>query len=653
MKHFYTLLGAFFLIQPILVIGQENQLDNKINVKKIDFFLSGMSQETEMLNVRSGDIIKAEADYIISRRKSLLAKILKGGSLLLSVKQAKDIASGSGKNNQTPDAIKWQLPLEVGIIVSADKLIPGKVDKSFIVYEEYNVEKQLMSYEKIDALKLSTKSFEKKISVNGFIKIRFINGIKNPIDNGHMLVSIIREDNPVHLETANKTGRVAKADVISEKREITYMINNPVNFSITKTSIDKIYIEMEHLIEKRDIYTRKIAYKNSKETKISTITNEEDVSERKNPVPSRQNTRKNSNKKLPYSSLPTRNQPSRNIPLLAILHKRDPWFDENEESEKNNDDIYNDPIRPGLNSDSYSWIGAIPDYSLPEVIITSSSRPLPEPAPPDATPSWYSYEDPETGYGGGNDEIYALSNPCNKQRETNTTTTANFISGLHNSDFVNLANSAGAGGGNEMGMSMGWRKEYIDNDGNYLYVRGTLPGGDATPNSIELEYVDQNLMIDSAVHTHPFNSLLALSPADVFFTLTATTNNAGYQATFSIGVSSQPYQISQVFALVVNDRAAAMSFLQANPRSSTINSAGDFIDGTAFKIDLERAKTSFMKEQGFSEDAAYANALAFVLEKYNTGISLLKKGSDNQFHSLNTQKITDFLGNSYFITRNC
>lgn len=99
-----------------------------------------------------------------------------------------------------------------------------------------------------------------------------------------------------------------------------------------------------------------------------------------------------------------------------------------------------------------------------------------------------------------------------------------------------------------------------------------------------------------------------------------------------------------VYALVLTNLQAADSF--------KIKYAKDpGIDGKSpdFPEDL---KNEFNEMKGFYY-ATDEMAMAFILQKYNAGVALLKQDSDGNFKALNTKQITDNNGDKAFEANNC
>lgn len=95
---------------------------------------------------------------------------------------------------------------------------------------------------------------------------------------------------------------------------------------------------------------------------------------------------------------------------------------------------------------------------------------------------------------------------------------------------------------------------------------------------------------------------------------------------------------------MITDKQAAIDFNQSHPRQPGIGGMEPM-----FPEDI-------VDEMGEMEGwggATLEMAIAFILEKYNAGISLLKKTNNGSFKKLKTSEEIDSNGNKTYRSNNC
>lgn len=98
-----------------------------------------------------------------------------------------------------------------------------------------------------------------------------------------------------------------------------------------------------------------------------------------------------------------------------------------------------------------------------------------------------------------------------------------------------------------------------------------------------------------------------------------------------------------VYALIIIDSKAARNFITNYPKTANPGYQPRFPDQLVDEFRVIR----------YGQKATEEMAVAFILEKYNTGVALLKQDSSGNFKRLNTREITDGNGNKIYLPNNC
>ena len=93
---------------------------------------------------------------------------------------------------------------------------------------------------------------------------------------------------------------------------------------------------------------------------------------------------------------------------------------------------------------------------------------------------------------------------------------------------------------------------------------------------------------------------------------------------------------SEVYALVITDRNLARQFLSQYPRSSNYDeNSHEFLASTSLGRDFQKIERigyngyyNYSQVQGYSPAAI---GMAYILDKYNTGLALLKQDKNGSF----------------------
>jgi len=138
------------------------------------------------------------------------------------------------------------------------------------------------------------------------------------------------------------------------------------------------------------------------------------------------------------------------------------------------------------------------------------------------------------------------------------------------------------------------------------------------------------------LHNHPGNS--PPSPGDFYGLITVNQNHSGYDTRFVVTADGS------VYALLIIDPAAATTFVTNYPSQQVPGYSPEF--PTAIIDEINEMKGFY----GATDEMA----MAFILEKYNTGVALLKQNSNGSFKRLRTTETIDpNNGTKTYTANNC
>ena len=165
----------------------------------------------------------------------------------------------------------------------------------------------------------------------------------------------------------------------------------------------------------------------------------------------------------------------------------------------------------------------------------------------------------------------------------------------------------------------------------------------ATSNTSSLTY---SLDTEASVHTHPNNG--TFSPQDLFVLISTNIWNDHMDDSYILCADGNVYNLH------IDDYQAAYNFFQNFPST---NSDGSFSTSTAFGQDFTDIQTDIGYNQGYDPYGTNRNidggfAWAYVLDKYNVGVSISKQESDGSFKKLITEKQTDN-GKDKYVASKC
>ena len=152
--------------------------------------------------------------------------------------------------------------------------------------------------------------------------------------------------------------------------------------------------------------------------------------------------------------------------------------------------------------------------------------------------------------------------------------------------------------------------------------------------------------VSGAVHTHYDGLYSCLSVGDLYALGQANAANGDFQYLYSTGSNGS-------YVFVVTDPDQLASFMQNFPASDCFNPTdGKFIEDSNFQQEYDKAYDQFHFNEGYTDEAAYDQALAAVLNAANAGVSLYKEDADGNFKELKTEKQTQN-GQPTYVNKDC
>jgi hypothetical protein len=140
-----------------------------------------------------------------------------------------------------------------------------------------------------------------------------------------------------------------------------------------------------------------------------------------------------------------------------------------------------------------------------------------------------------------------------------------------------------------------------------------------------------------AIHNHPPNT--PISGGDIYTAVTLNSNNINFTTTFV-------YTNGEMYAAVVTDLAAAKAFVANYPADIRPQYNPEFPDFIFNQMeDLRRS-------MGQSVDGL-TSAIAFILDKYNAGITFLKQDTSGRFNPIKIKETTNPNGSKTYTSTPC
>ncbi len=191
---------------------------------------------------------------------------------------------------------------------------------------------------------------------------------------------------------------------------------------------------------------------------------------------------------------------------------------------------------------------------------------------------------------------------------------------IYNSAKSNIQTAANDG--NEHGVSFG-------KDANGATISSSISNGNG--HSAPIPPITN---ITADLHNHPDNT--PPSSGDLYGFIDKATSNSTYETRYILMADGT------VYAFIVTDLQAAQAFNSNNPRVLNPEYEPGFPDDIRDEIN---------EMKGFY-GATDETAMAFIMEKYNTGIALLKQDISGNFKRLNTNEVL-IAGQKSYVADNC
>lgn len=222
--------------------------------------------------------------------------------------------------------------------------------------------------------------------------------------------------------------------------------------------------------------------------------------------------------------------------------------------------------------------------------------------------------------GGGNDDPPPPPDPCEDAQPGANKATSFSQNASYTSAKSNIQTAASDG--NEHGISFG-------KDANGSVITSAMSNGNG--HSATLGSVD-NVFAD--LHNHPENR--PPSSGDFYGFIDRASAHSTYETRYIITANGTAY------AFVVTNLQAAQNFNTNYPREPNPGYEPGFPENIRDEIDQMQGWYGATEEM----------AMAFIMEKYNTGIALLKQDANGNFKRLNTTETT-VNGQKTFVPNNC
>lgn len=141
----------------------------------------------------------------------------------------------------------------------------------------------------------------------------------------------------------------------------------------------------------------------------------------------------------------------------------------------------------------------------------------------------------------------------------------------------------------------------------------------------------------ASIHNHPNNT--PLSSGDIYAAVTLHEKSVFFNTSFIVTGG-------EVYAIVVDDLEAAKAFVRAYPADLKPGYSPEFPDKIFYEIDG-------MKEYLGDSISGRTSAISYILDKYKSGITLLKQNNQGQFNPIKQAETTDEKGNKTYTSISC
>ena len=222
-----------------------------------------------LIPVQKGTQFSLQANFTVPTKKPFIVKLLKGVGIGVATYQSeKVIEQKSGKYGAAGNNTNWLLPAGIGITVSSDKLIPKKSEKTYIQYLLYDRNMQLVT-ENIVPVKKTNEPIiiTGEAPTDGYLKVQFINTVKNDVTNGSIDINIT---SPAKVVDERQK---LKADII-ETDKPNLAVTMPAVIAPSIKTIDELGLVAKPVLttEKQNTITTNYI---KKESTVNTITRDE------------------------------------------------------------------------------------------------------------------------------------------------------------------------------------------------------------------------------------------------------------------------------------------------------------------------------------------------------------------------------------------
>lgn len=240
---------------------------------------------------------------------------------------------------------------------------------------------------------------------------------------------------------------------------------------------------------------------------------------------------------------------------------------------------------------------------------------------------------PEGGGGGGSSTPRnpPTTDPCAKAKTqiTNANITLNNAQVKQNMNNVLLNKTQSV---NEFAIKLGQ-----NSDGSYAFSNMIEGGKDKADLNMAILPTGSSYIADGHTHSGGYGDP---SGGDLYGMLQQITNNTNFKYRFTFGYNGES---NEVYALVLNDRNEALNFLTNYPKEQNYDpDKHSFLPTSLIGIAYFEASDYASMGSYIDNSGEYYNqgamAMAYVLDSFNTGISLAKVDAYGNLKKVNVQK---------------
>lgn len=392
MKNLYLLILSTFVIGSLF--SQNSKITQQVTIP----LYAQSGGEQNYIPVQKGSQFSLQTNFIAPAKKTFLSKLLKGTGMALAGYQSTRVIESSIKKESINN--NWLLPVGIGVSVTGDKLIPQKHAKTFLRYNLYDNNKQLITTNLFPVGKEQT-IITGEAPVDGYITAQLTN---NTIQNGSIDVTVTAPEKSAIAETP-----LVKENIIEQEKPSLQLVTPDIVLANVATPI--VTVAKENQI------VPAISFKSQKQT-VNSITLDGNIDKNNMVAIAPPILVKTKGIPILFQPIPER-QPTPIEPILpkeAILPKKKE-IDEltPDDGEENGDNtisltapkntFYNDENSITANSNSvmlsYPTTDPMAGYVLPPYELPPVSPLPPYSGPYDPTPTFPGTTDPSGNGGGG------------------------------------------------------------------------------------------------------------------------------------------------------------------------------------------------------------------------------------------------------------